>query len=131
MRRAISAAIGASAVFVLMSAAPVFADTIPPAEMLDATPKGGPTPLTVTFNARGLSSNVSYAIDFGDGTVSPLSVNMSSARITHVYRKSGSYVANIVRGGLKKSAQAGSVTIAATDAKGTLIANACLMTAAL
>jgi len=121
MRRAISVAIGATALAILMQAAPVLADTTQ-IEMLDATPKGGPTPLTVTFKATGLSANISYAIDFGDGTVVPLPVVANSARISHVYKRSGDYVANLVRGGVKKAG----VSIDAMKENESLIANACL-----
>ena len=75
-----------------------FAGNVPPTAVATATPAGGPTPLTVTFDATGSTDpdpadqgRLSYAWDLdGDGVV-----DSTAATVTHTYTTVGSYTARL------------------------------------
>ncbi len=69
------------------------APNVPPTAAVSANPTTGTTPLAVSFDGRGSSdpdgSIVSYAWDFGDGTVA------TGERVSHTYQAAGAYTARL------------------------------------
>jgi YVTN family beta-propeller protein len=67
-----------------------------PAARLSATPRKGPKPLTVTFNAAASTDPdgavTAFTFDFGDGT----SATTTSATVNHTYEADGQYTASLV-----------------------------------
>lgn len=93
----------------------------PPFVVIDATPKGGPAPLSVQFSSTGTTdpegSTLSYSWEFGDGTA-----NSTNPNPTHVYTQNGTYTATLsVSDGEKTAMQSIQIQVGNTPPTATII----------